>query len=130
MASLAEIRAKLAQQETRSGGNSGGGRDNAIYPHWDIPENATSRIRFLPDGDAKNDFFWVERAMIRLPFSGVNGQMNSKPVIVQVPCGGRISTLFPVRISSEPMYMGTSIFSDFIVFNAFFKANLSALPGA
>jgi len=86
MASLAEIRAKLAQQETRTGGSNGGGRDNAIYPHWDIPENATARIRFLPDGDAKNDFFWVERAMIRLPFSGVKGQMNSKPVIVQVPC--------------------------------------------
>jgi hypothetical protein len=86
MASLAEIRAKLAQQETRSSGSNGGGRDNAIYPHWDIPENATARIRFLPDGDAKNDFFWVERAMIRLPFSGVKGQMNSKPVIVQVPC--------------------------------------------
>jgi len=87
MASLAEIRAKLAQQESRnSGSNSGGGRDNAIYPHWDIPESSTARIRFLPDGDAKNDFFWVERAMIRLPFAGVKGQMNSKPVTVQVPC--------------------------------------------
>jgi len=87
MASLAEIRAKLAQQETRnSGSNSGGGRDNAIYPHWDIPEGSTARVRFLPDGDTKNDFFWVERAMIKLPFSGVKGQMNSKPVIVQVPC--------------------------------------------
>jgi len=87
MASLAEIRAKLAQQESRNGGNnSGGGRDNAIYPHWDIPESSTARIRFLPDGDAKNDFFWVERAMIRLPFAGVKGQMNSKPVTVQVPC--------------------------------------------
>jgi hypothetical protein len=87
MASLAEIRAKLAQQESRSTGNgNNSGRDNAVYPHWNIPENATSRIRFLPDGDAKNDFFWVERAMIRLPFAGVKGQMNSKPVTVQVPC--------------------------------------------
>ena len=86
MASLAEIRAKLAQQETRSGGSNGGGRDNAIYPHWNIPESSTARVRFLPDGDEKNDFFWVERAMIRLPFAGVKGQMNSKPVVVQVPC--------------------------------------------
>jgi len=86
MASLAEIRAKLAQQETRAGGNSGGGRDNAIYPHWNIPEGSTARIRFLPDGDAKNDFFWVERAMIRLPFAGIKGQMNSKPVTINVPC--------------------------------------------
>ena len=86
MASLAEIRAKLAQQETRSGGSNGGGRDNAIYPHWNIPESSTARVRFLPDGDEKNDFFWIERAMIRLPFAGVKGQMNSKPVVVQVPC--------------------------------------------
>ena len=86
MASLAEIRAKLAQQENRAGGNNGGGRDNAIYPHWNIPEGSTARIRFLPDGDAKNDFFWVERAMIRLPFAGVKGQVGSKPVTVQVPC--------------------------------------------
>jgi hypothetical protein len=86
MASLAEIRAKLAQQESRTGGNNGGGRDNAIYPHWNIPEGSTARIRFLPDGNKSNDFFWVERAMIRLPFAGVKGQLGSKPVTVQVPC--------------------------------------------
>lgn len=86
MASLAEIRAKLAQMETRSGGNTGGGRDNAIYPHWNIPEGSTARVRFLPDGDAKNDFFWVERAMIRLPFAGIKGQVGSKPVTINVPC--------------------------------------------
>ena len=87
MASLAEIRAKLQEMENRQGGNSnGGGRDNAIFPHWNIPEGSTTRLRFLPDGDSSNMFFWVERAMIRLPFAGVKGQMNSKPVIVQVPC--------------------------------------------
>ena len=87
MASLAEIRAKLQEMENRGGGNSnGGGRDNAIFPHWNIPEGSTTRVRFLPDGDPANMFFWVERAMIKLPFSGIKGQMNSKPVIVQVPC--------------------------------------------
>jgi hypothetical protein len=85
MASLAEIRAKLQEMENRGSG-SGGGRDNAIYPHWNIPEGSTARVRFLPDGDDKNTFFWVERAMIKLPFAGVKGQMNSKPVVVQVPC--------------------------------------------
>jgi hypothetical protein len=28
----------------------------------------------------------MERLMIKLPFSGVKGDMNSKPVVVQVPC--------------------------------------------
>ena len=85
MATLAEIRAKLQSQENRQGGNSTGG-DNAIFAHWNIPEGSTSRIRFLPDANTKNSFFWVERAMIRLPFAGIKGQADSKPVVVQVPC--------------------------------------------
>ena len=110
MASLAEIRAKLAQQETRnSGNNSGGGRDNAIYPHWDIPEGSTSRVRFLPDGDTKNDFFWVERAMIRLPFSGVKGQMNSKPVIVQVPCVEMYNETCPILTEVRTWFKDKSL---------------------
>jgi len=35
MASLAEIRAKLKEQENRTRGNSSGGGDNAIY-HFGI----------------------------------------------------------------------------------------------
>ena len=81
---LAEIRAKLQAQENRQGGNSTG--DNAIFAHWNIPEGSTSRIRFLPDANTKNSFFWVERAMIKLPFAGIKGQADSKPVVVQVPC--------------------------------------------
>ena len=84
--SLAEIRAKLQAQDTRSAGGGRSPGDNAIYPHWNISEGSSTRIRFLPDGNASNDFFWAERLMIRLPFAGVKGQSDSKPVIVQVPC--------------------------------------------
>jgi len=84
MASLAEIRAKLKSQESRSERTGGG--DNAIFPHWNIPEGSTSVVRFLPDGDPNNTFFWAERLMIRLPFNGIKNDMNSKPVVVQVPC--------------------------------------------
>lgn len=82
---LAEIRAKLQAQENRTGGNRPQG-DSAVYAHWNIPENTTARVRFLPDANTKNDFFWVERLMIKLPFAGIKGQADSKPVIVQVPC--------------------------------------------
>ena len=85
MASLAEIRAKLKAQETRSERGTSGG-DNAIYPHWNIPEGSTAVLRFLPDADPNNTFFWMERQMIRLPFSGIKGDMNSKPLTIQVPC--------------------------------------------
>jgi len=86
MASLAEIRAKLQAQETRSNGNSNTYGDNAIYPHWNINEGETATIRFLPDSNPNNTFFWVERAMIRLPFQGIVGDNETKTTVVQVPC--------------------------------------------
>jgi len=84
MATLAEIRAKLKEQENRSSGGSGG--DNAIYPFWNLKEGESATIRFLPDGDENNTFFWQERLMIKLPFAGVKGESDSRPVQVQVPC--------------------------------------------
>ena len=65
MASLAEIRAKLKEQENRtSGGNTGGG-DNSIYPFWNMKEGEQATLRFLPDGDDSNTFFWKERLVIK-----------------------------------------------------------------
>jgi len=86
MASLAEIRAKLKEQESRSSGENKGGGDNSIYPFWNLKEGSESTVRFLPDGNTDNTFFWVERAMIKLPFAGVKGQTDNKQVTVNVPC--------------------------------------------
>ena len=86
MASLAEIRARLAASESKQGGGNSTGGDSAIYPHWNMEEGASATLRFLPDGNTKNTFFWQERAMIRLPFNGIKGEMESKQVYVQVPC--------------------------------------------
>jgi len=85
MASLAEIRARLQAAEGNKNKESTGG-DNSIYAHWNMEEGQSATIRFLPDGNSKNTFFWQERAMIRLPFNGVKGEMESKQVYVQVPC--------------------------------------------
>ena len=84
--SLAEIRARLAASEVNNKGGSSTGGDNAIYPHWNMEEGSSTTLRFLPDGNTKNTFFWQERAMIRLPFNGVKGEMESKQVYVQIPC--------------------------------------------
>jgi len=85
---LKEIQAKLAaQQANKDRIKSGGfGGDNAIYPFWNNPEGSTATLRFLPDGDESNDFFWLERLIIKLPFPGVKGDAMAKPVEVQVPC--------------------------------------------
>jgi hypothetical protein len=87
MASLAEIRAKLKEQENRgsTNGPSTGG-DNAIYPFWNMKEGESATLRFVPDGNPENTFFWAERLMIKLPFAGVKGETDSRPVQVQVPC--------------------------------------------
>jgi hypothetical protein len=84
MATLAEIRAKLQAQEAKTGDRPIG--DNAIYPFWNLEQNKESTVRFLPDGNSSNTFFWVERAMIKLPFAGVKGETDNKQVQVQVPC--------------------------------------------
>src|SRR5210317_840097 len=86
MASLAEIRAKLKEQESRTGGNSNTPGDNAIYPFWNMNEGDTSTLRFLPDGNKDNTFFWTERLMIKLPFAGIKGDTSSRPTQVQIPC--------------------------------------------
>ena len=85
MASLADIRARLQAADSKQGGNNTGG-DRSIYPHWNMEEGQSATLRFLPDGNNKNTFFWVERQMIRLPFNGIKGEMDSKQVMVQVPC--------------------------------------------
>ena len=59
MATLAELRAKLKSQEdsTGPGRQSSGGGDKAMYPFWNIPNDTTAVLRFLPDGDESNTFF-------------------------------------------------------------------------
>jgi hypothetical protein len=87
MASLAEIRARIAAQDNKSTTKSSNTQsDNSIYPHWNMDEGTTATIRFLPDGDTKNEFFWVEKQIIKLPFNGVKGHPEMKQVVVQVPC--------------------------------------------
>jgi len=86
MASLAEIRAKLKAAESKGSDNQRSGGDKSIYPFWNLKEGGESTLRFLPDGNSDNTFFWVERAMIKLPFSGIKGESESKNITVQVPC--------------------------------------------
>ena len=107
MATLAEIRAKLQQANQQTGGSAGG--DNGIYPHWNMPEGTTTTVRFLPDGDPNNTFFWIERAMIKLPFAGIKGETNSKPTQVQVPCMEMWGETCPILTEVRPWFKDKSL---------------------
>lgn len=105
MATLSEIRAKLLEQETRSERkSSNNSNDKAIFPHWNIPEGTNAVVRFLPDADENNTFFWKERQMIRLEFPGVKGGEESRPVTIQVPCVEMWNDQCPVHAEIRPWF--------------------------
>jgi len=102
MASLAEIRAKLKAQEQKSSGQGTG--DHTVYPFWNLKEGGETSLRFLPDANPDNTFFWVERAMIKLPFAGVKGQTDSKQVVVNVPCMEMYGEVCPILSEVRPWF--------------------------
>lgn len=108
--SLAEIRARLLEQDTRQSGNNNRQQgDNAIFPFWNIPENSTTVLRFLPDGDETNTFPWRERQMIRLEFAGVLGGDESKRVTVTVPCMEMWKETCPIHAEIRPWFKDKSL---------------------
>ena len=108
MATLAEIRAKLKSQEVNRSTSTTGG-DNAIFPHWNIQEGQEAVLRFLPDKDTNNTFFWTERNMIKLPFAGIKGQTDSRPVQVQVPCMEMYGKTCPILTEVRPWFKDKSM---------------------
>ncbi len=110
MATLAEIRAKLLAQDNKSADNANANRGvDAIYPFWNMDTDSTSVIRFLPDADQSNTFFWRERQIIKMTFPGVKGGDESKPVTVQVPCVEMWGDTCPVHAEIRPWFKDPSM---------------------
>lgn len=82
MTTLEEIRAKLQAQDKRPARKNFG----ATFPFWNTPTGKTTRVRFLPDADVDNVFFWVEKQSIILTFPGIARNDETKSVEVRVPC--------------------------------------------
>lgn len=111
MATLEEIRAKLLQQANKAEGNNRTGGDSAMFPFWNTPEGGSTLIRFLPDGDPSNTFFWAERLVIKLPFQGIKGDHNNE-VIVQVPCMEMYGESCPILAETRPWWKGDQQMQD------------------
>jgi hypothetical protein len=97
-----DIRAKLKAQQDKKENRTFGG-DNAIYAFWNIPEGSNATLRFLPDNDPSNDFFWVERLVIRLPFAGIKGE-SEKETTVTVPCMDMWGETCPILAETRPWW--------------------------
>ena len=91
--------------------NNGGNRptsygDNASYAFWNIPEDTTALLRFLPDKDDANPWFWAERQTIKLPFAGTIGgdSPTDKEVVVTVPCVDMFGDTCPIIAETRPWW--------------------------
>jgi len=108
-AKLERLRAALREQAEKKNGNNKptfSGGDNASYPFWDIPENSSVTLRFVPDADDDNPWFWVERQTIRLPFAGIEGgdYPTDKQVTVTVPCVDMFGDTCPIIAATRPWW--------------------------
>lgn len=83
---LNEMRAKLSQSNSNSQFNNTGNTD--IFKFGDLKVGDEIRIRFLPDGEPANPWFWRERDFRVLKFNSLslpNGTVMSKDTYVSVP---------------------------------------------
>jgi len=94
--SIEEIRRRLSEQKASQSGAGYSNKPKDLYPFWNAQESSTSIVRFLPDADEQNVFFWKEKLVIKLPFSGILGGDESKPVTVVVPCAEMFNMTCPV----------------------------------
>ena len=110
MTNINEMRKKLLEMQNKAQANKGEQTDSEVYLHWNLPDNGQSIVRYLPDGNANNTFFWEERQIIKLPFAGVKGNPDVKDIIVQVPCAdmwGR--NLCPIVREIQPWWDDASL---------------------
>ena len=109
--SLADIRAKLQAQDTRgqSTTSTKSSGDQALYPFWNIKSGETAQVRFLPDSDPTNSFFWVEKSVINLTFQGVKGTSDNKQYTVKVPCMEMYGENCPILAEVRTWYKDDSL---------------------
>jgi hypothetical protein len=104
-----QLLANQKKNNREEGGQRSSGGDNASYPFWNIPVGQTAHLRFLPDADPDNVFFWAQREVIKLPFQGVAGGQypTDKLVTVTVPCVDMFDGMTcPITAAIRPWWKG------------------------
>lgn len=99
-----------AAEEKKTGTNRSFSGDNASFPFWHMPDGTTTTVRFLPDKDINNAWFWSERQTLRLPFQGTVGgdTPTYDPIEVTVPCVDMFGDICPVIAETKPWWKDDS----------------------
>ena len=103
---LDEIRKKLQKADSRNKPSNASGE---TFPFWNLDNDSSAKIRFLPDGNEENTFFWVEKQVIKLKFPGIKGDDENKEVIIQVPCMEMYDESCPVLAEVRPWWNDESL---------------------
>ena len=103
---LAKMSALLREQQEKAENNgtaTSSGGDHASYMFWLIPNGSKVTLRFLPDGNTTNPFFWVPREIIKLPFAGQIGgdYPTDEQVIATVPCVDMFGKKCPIIAATK-----------------------------
>lgn len=88
--SIAELRAKIAQQQSQE--KSTTNYSSSIFSFSDLKPGDQIRIRFIEDNDSNNDLFWRTRCIRTLSFPSVrlaNGSIVDNKCYVDVPAFNR-----------------------------------------
>lgn len=110
--SIEEIRNELkaAQEKVNGGGNfKNNFGPSEVFPFWNIPDNTTATLRFLPSDDPNSPYFWRERQIINIPFKTVEGHPELTDVIVPVPCVKMYNkkNVCPIISDTRPLWNGS-----------------------
>lgn len=106
MSKLDELRNKLKAMENKGRGQR---TTDESFPFWNIPADSTARVRFLPDGNPDNPFFWQERQQINLTFPGIKGYDEHKEITIRVPCVQMYGQTCPVITEVSPWWNDESL---------------------
>ena len=88
MLDINALRARLKEEnDNRERAKNGDfqNQPDAFLAFWNIALGERLNLRFLPDANPNNPFFWQEIANIEMPFNGIKGK-SFDPVTVKIPC--------------------------------------------
>lgn len=81
---LLALRAKLKEQKAANETRGSGGGDKRFYRFFDIPVDGSCTLRFLPDGNEKNAFFYKEKQMFSWEYA--DPDRPGQTVRINMPC--------------------------------------------